>query len=46
MSKAEAKRQKKRYTLFTGKQLFWLIAPLVVESIFYTYLGLLENKIF
>ena len=43
MSRTEAKRQKKRYTLFTGKQLFWLIAPIVVESIFSTSLGLFDS---
>lgn len=43
MSQTEAKRQKKRYTLFTGKQLFWLIAPIVVESIFSTSLGLFDS---
>ena len=34
---------KKRYSLFTGKQLFWLIAPIVIESIFSTSLGMFDS---
>lgn len=40
---ATAKKQKKKYTLFTGKQLLWLIAPIVIESIFSTSLGFFDS---
>ncbi len=40
---ATAKKPKKKYTLFTGKQLLWLIAPIVIESIFSTSLGLFDS---
>ena len=36
-------RAKKRYSLFTNKQLFWLIAPIVIESIFSTSLGMFDS---
>ncbi len=36
-------KAKKRYTLFTGKQLLWLIAPIVIESIFSTSLGMFDS---
>ena len=34
---------KKKYTLFTGKQLLWLILPIVIEQIFSTSLGMLDS---
>lgn len=34
---------KKNYSLFTGKQLLWLILPIVVEQIFSTSLGLFDS---
>ena len=36
-------QRKKKYTLFTGKQLLWLILPIVVESIFSTSLGMIDS---
>ncbi|MGN1060280.1 MAG: MATE family efflux transporter [Candidatus Coproplasma sp.] len=39
----KVKRQKKTYTLFTGKQLLWLILPIVIEQIFSTSLGLFDS---
>ena len=36
-------KQKKRYSLFTGRQLLWLIAPIVIESIFSTSLGFFDS---
>ena len=36
-------KAKKKYTLFTGKQLLWLIAPIVIESIFTTSLGFFDS---
>ncbi len=36
-------KTKKRYSLFTGKQLLWLIAPIVIESIFSTSLGFFDS---
>ncbi|MGN0804908.1 MAG: MATE family efflux transporter [Candidatus Coproplasma sp.] len=36
-------KQKKKYTLFTGKQLLWLILPIVIEQIFSTSLGLFDS---
>lgn len=33
----------KKYTLFTGKQLLWLILPIVIEQIFSTSLGLFDS---
>ena len=38
-----AVRQKRRYSLFTNKQLFWLIAPIVIENIFSTSLGMFDG---
>lgn len=38
-----AQRIKKRYSLFTGRQLFWLIAPIVIEQIFSTSLGMFDS---
>ncbi len=35
--------EKRRYTLFTGKQLFWLIVPIVIEQIFSTSLGFFDS---
>ena len=43
MKKVE--RQKKKYTLFTGKQLLWLILPIVIEQIFSTSLGFFDSLI-
>lgn len=37
------KKEKKVYTLFTGKQLLWLILPIVIEQIFSTSLGLFDS---
>lgn len=34
---------KKKYTLFTGKQLLWLILPIVIEQIFSTSLGMFDS---
>ena len=34
---------KKKYSLFTGKQLLWLIAPIVIEAIFSTSLGFFDS---
>ncbi len=34
---------KRRYTLFTGKQLFWLVVPIVIEQIFSTSLGFFDS---
>lgn len=39
----EKTKVKKRYTLFTGKQLLWLILPIVIEQIFSTSLGLFDS---
>jgi len=36
-------KQKKKYSLFTGKQLLWLILPIVIEQIFSTSLGLFDS---
>ncbi len=36
-------KAKKKYTLFTGKQLLWLIAPIVIENIFSTSLGMFDG---
>ncbi|MDE6373726.1 MAG: polysaccharide biosynthesis C-terminal domain-containing protein, partial [Clostridia bacterium] len=34
---------KRKYTLFTGKQLLWLILPIVIEQIFSTSLGMFDS---
>ena len=34
---------KRKYTLFTGKQLLWLILPIVIEQIFSTSLGFFDS---
>lgn len=39
----QVKKLKRRYTLFTGKQLLWLIAPIVIEQIFSTSLGMFDS---
>lgn len=39
----KTKKQKKTYSLFTGKQLLWLILPIVIEQIFSTSLGLFDS---
>lgn len=36
-------KSKKKYTLFTGKQLLWLIVPIVIEQIFSTSLGFFDS---
>ena len=36
---------KKKYTLFTGKQLLWLILPIVIEQIFSMSLGFFDSLI-
>ncbi len=37
------KKEKKTYTLFTAKQLLWLILPIVIEQIFSTSLGFIDS---
>lgn len=39
----KTKRVKTKYTLFTGKQLLWLILPIVIEQIFSTSLGFIDS---
>lgn len=39
----EKVKVKKKYTLFTGKQLLWLIVPIVIEQIFSTSLGFFDS---
>lgn len=34
---------KNKYTLFTGKQLLWLILPIIIEQIFSTSLGFIDS---
>lgn len=41
MTKVE--RKKTKYSLFTGKQLLWLIVPIVIEQIFSTSLGFFDS---
>ena len=41
MQKTE--KRKIKYTLFTGKQLLWLILPIVIEQIFSTSLGFIDS---
>lgn len=41
----EKVKAKKVYTLFTGKQLLWLIIPIVIEQIFSTSLGFFDSLI-
>ncbi len=36
-------RSRKKYSLFTGKQLLWLILPIVIEQIFSTSLGMFDS---
>lgn len=36
-------KAKRKYTLFTSKALFFLIAPIIIESIFSTSLGLFDS---
>ena len=36
-------KQKPNYSLFTAKSLLFLIAPIVIESIFSTSLGLFDS---
>lgn len=36
-------KAKVKYSLFTGKQLLWLILPIVIEQIFSTSLGLFDS---
>lgn len=38
-----AVKKRKKYTLFSGKALLFLIAPIVIESIFSTSLGLFDS---
>ncbi|MGN1103534.1 MAG: MATE family efflux transporter [Candidatus Coproplasma sp.] len=40
---SRAKTQKVTYSLFTGKQLLWLILPIVIEQIFSTSLGFIDS---
>ena len=37
------KAAKKRYTLFTARQLLWLVLPIVIEQIFSTSLGFFDS---
>lgn len=37
------KKVKRKYTLFTGKQLFLLIFPIIIEQIFSTSLGMIDS---
>lgn len=39
----KAKRIKPKYTLFTGKQLLWLILPIIIEQIFSSSLGFIDS---
>ncbi|MCM1043847.1 MAG: MATE family efflux transporter [Corallococcus sp.] len=39
----KALKQKTKYTLFTGKQLLWLVLPIVIEQIFSTSLGMIDS---
>lgn len=39
----KTKKIRRKYTLFTGKQLLWLILPIVIEQIFSTSLGLFDS---
>ncbi len=39
----KTKKVKKTYTLFTGKQLLWLILPILIEQIFSTSLGFIDS---
>lgn len=39
----KTKRQKKTYSLFTAKQLLWLILPIIIEQIFSTSLGFIDS---
>lgn len=39
----ETVKVKKKYSLFTGKQLLWLIVPIVIEQIFSTSLGFFDS---
>ena len=34
---------KKKYTLFTGEQLLWLILPIIIEQIFSSSLGFIDS---
>ncbi len=43
MNKQTGTLAQKQYTLFTGKQLLWLILPLVIEQIFSTSLGFVDS---
>ena len=38
-------KTKKKYTLFTRKQLLWLILPIVIEQIFSTSLGFFDSML-
>ena len=40
---AKGAKVKRKYTLFTGKQLLWLILPIVIEQIFSTSLGMFDS---
>jgi Na+-driven multidrug efflux pump len=39
----QMQKVKKKYTLFTGKALLWLIIPIVIEQIFSTSLGMFDS---
>lgn len=39
----KSKKIKKSYSLFTGKQLLWLILPIIIEQIFSTSLGFIDS---
>lgn len=39
----KAKNRQVKYTLFTGKQLLWLILPIIIEQIFSSSLGFIDS---
>ncbi|MCM1545448.1 MAG: MATE family efflux transporter [Clostridiales bacterium] len=39
----KTKKIKQKYTLFTGKQLLWLILPIIIEQIFSSSLGFIDS---
>ncbi len=40
---SDTETAKRKYTLFTAKQLLWLVAPIVIEQIFSTSLGFFDS---
>lgn len=39
----KAAKEKRKYSLFTGKQLLWLIVPIIIEQIFSSSLGFIDS---